>query len=257
MPSFASRYVYFNYSGIPKSYRIPYGITSIVATVKGAAGGSFLSQTGGRGASLTLKISVNPGDLLRINVGGIGKQSGGQNVYCLRTYMFACSGGGAGGYNGGQDGCRSNNRGGSGGGGRSDISISGNYLAVAAGGGGASSLGNGGDGGTGADVLCDTDNVYGGGGGGGYSQGSFGSQGGSGGSNYIYDNAAVLLLYSSASQMGYGMVVLEIFKYPTPAPSPRPTPGTINIVLKKSALVYLHFFFLIAWCLIFRSDKAD
>jgi hypothetical protein len=117
----------FNFTGSVQTFTVPPCVTSITVDLAGAKGGDHTgdwgSSVGGKGGRVTGTISVKPGDILYIYVGGAG---GGitKNV---------------GGFNGGGDGgdityC-------SGGGGASDIRVNGEELSkrifVAGGGGGA------------------------------------------------------------------------------------------------------------------------
>jgi hypothetical protein len=79
MPSAPSP-VTFSYTGGLQTYTVPTGVTSLKITAIGAADGSAGAGSGGRGASITGTISVAPGDVLAVAVGG---QDGS-----------ACSGGG-------------------------------------------------------------------------------------------------------------------------------------------------------------------
>jgi hypothetical protein len=124
----------FNYTGSFQTFTIPSCVTSITVDVKGAAGGNGVNPSaqvmsnGGLGGRVQGTISVNPGDVLYIYVGGAG--SDGVNN------------GGPGGFNGGgQGGWRTDGYRGGGGGGASDIRLNGtglnNRIFVAGGGGGA------------------------------------------------------------------------------------------------------------------------
>lgn len=125
----------FNYTGSVQSFTVPAGVDSITVDLRGAQGGrayvcGSIGGTGGYGGRTTGTISVSPGDVIYIYVGGQGSTA-------------ASSIGGAGGYNGGAYGNNhSNNQSGGGGGGGTDIRLNGtsltNRIAVAGGGGGAS-----------------------------------------------------------------------------------------------------------------------
>ena len=133
--------VTYNYTGAPQTYAVPAGVTQITVTANGAGGGSFngsaasFSAGGGGGARVTATLTVAPGDVLNIYVGGQG----------IASYSFTSV---AGGYNGGG----SVNGPGGAGGGATDIRRGGNALSnrvlVAAGGGGAGYC-NGASGGSG------------------------------------------------------------------------------------------------------------
>ena len=124
----------FNYTGASQTFTVPPCVTSITVDVKGAAGGNGVDPSnanmslGGLGGRVQGSITVNPGDILYIYVGG----AGGNGVV----------NGGPGGFNGGGQGawyagpyC------GGGGGGASDIRLNGtslnNRIFVAGGAGGA------------------------------------------------------------------------------------------------------------------------
>jgi hypothetical protein len=131
--------VNFNYTGSQQSWTVPNGVNSISVILSGARGapGGGVTNNGiaGKGGTISAVLSVTPGQILYIYVGG----------------MPSCTN--CGGWNGG--GLGSNNSGG--GGGASDIRIGGNNLnnrVIVAGGGGGGGcycyccgFGNGGDGG--------------------------------------------------------------------------------------------------------------
>ncbi len=134
--------VTFSYTGAAQSYTVPAGVTSIAVDMMGANGGTGYSGygNGGKGGRLTGTLSVTPGQVLSIYVGG----RGGDAPLC-------CTYGIAGGFNGGGN---SQFYYGASGGGGTDIRIGGvglsNRVMVAGGGGGAGwgcSYTHGGDGG--------------------------------------------------------------------------------------------------------------
>jgi len=137
----------FTYIGTTQTYTVPAGITSISVTLSGAGGGG---GSGGSGALVTGTLTVTPGQVITIVVGG-------------------STTGLAGGYPGGGSAGSSNPaEGARGGGGYSAISNgSGTYHAIAGAGGGAA--GYGGVGGSGGLNGANGDNSYhdGGAGGGG------------------------------------------------------------------------------------------
>lgn len=148
----------FNFTGGTQTFTVPAGVNSIVVDVQGAQGqANALNQaTGGLGGRVQATISVTPGEVLQINVGGGG--------------TVATVGGFNGGAAAGVADC--NTASGGGGGGKSDIRRSPfgfngtDVLVVAGGGGGAggsrvAACGPGGGGGGGA-------GWFGGGGGAGY-----------------------------------------------------------------------------------------
>ena len=116
----------FNFTGGMQSYTVPVGVTSLTITARGAQGASqTLGGTGGLGGRVQGVLSVSPGQVLNIFVGG-------QNGY---------NGGALGGVNGNTvfSGPSTGNAGN--GGGATDIRIGGvalaNRVLVAGGGGGA------------------------------------------------------------------------------------------------------------------------
>ena len=137
--------------GGPQTYTVPAGITKLNVVATGAAGGGNRGNNlGGFGAIVQATVTVVPGEVLTVVVGGQGVDSnsnGGQGV----------SGGGAGGYNGGGTGAYT----GGGGGGATDLrravanGSTGDYFTsrnalLVAGAGGAADASNvaGGNGGT-------------------------------------------------------------------------------------------------------------
>ncbi|MCF8449186.1 MAG: hypothetical protein K9G49_04875, partial [Taibaiella sp.] len=133
----------FNYTGSVQTYTVPSGVTSLLVDIQGAAGGaSYWGGLGGAGGRVQCQLTVTPGSVLNLYVGGKG--ANGQS-FCAT---------GAGGFNGGAS------NGGkyysASGGGASDIRIGGTSLSdrkiVAGGGGGTgancfSTSDRGGDGG--------------------------------------------------------------------------------------------------------------
>lgn len=119
-----------NYTGGMQSYTVPGGVTTLTVDLMGAQGGAgypAVSQ-GGKGGKITGTISVTPGQVLQIYVGGAGGNG-------------SASASGTMGYNGGGLGALyAGSYAGGGGGGASDIRVSpyalANRLAVAGGGGG-------------------------------------------------------------------------------------------------------------------------
>ena len=140
----------FAYTSGTQTYTVPAGITKLnVVATGGGGGGNRNNNKGGLGAVVQATVTVVPGEVLTVVVGGRGVDSnsnGGQGV----------SGGGAGGYNGGGTGAYT----GGGGGGATDLRraaasgstgdyfTSRNALLVAGGGGGADSGPAGGAAGT-------------------------------------------------------------------------------------------------------------
>ena len=127
----------FSYTGGVQTFTVPSGVTTLTVNVSGAQGGNGSAyngtnyvETGGNGGNVQGTITVTPGDILDIYVGG----QGGSGVGHTCTF-------GSGGYNGGGSGyAKCSSSGGGGGGGASDIRVSpyalANRVVVAGGGGG-------------------------------------------------------------------------------------------------------------------------
>ncbi len=185
--------VVFNYNGGIQNYTVPAGVTSITVVAAGGAGGG---TDGGQGAQVQFTIPVTPGNIIGMNIGGMG---GCPNA----------------GYNGGgasfastdgftpYDGC--------GGGGATNVTVNGSLVAVAGaggGGGGGSTTGNGGGDG-GCAIGAPGGNTFGAGGGGG-SQVSAGIGGAPwagtppGGSNGVGSSGGVGGVWQTASGGGGG-----------------------------------------------------
>ncbi len=115
----------FNYTGSIQTYTVPNGVSYVTIDAKGAAGGDYVFGGGsvGQGAEVTGQLTVTPGQIIYVYVGGAGSSS----------FYY---GGSPGGWNGGGN---TTGNGGSGGG-ASDIRMGGialaNRLVVAGGGGG-------------------------------------------------------------------------------------------------------------------------
>ena len=120
----------FVYTGSWQEWQAPAGVTDATFVVVGAAGGSTPGRPGGSGGGVTSRLSLSPGETVRLYVGGRGGSD-----------TDASSG--LGGWNGGGNGAGSNNPGGAGGGGASDVRTFPYSLAdrvlVGGGGGGAGS----------------------------------------------------------------------------------------------------------------------
>lgn len=238
----------FNYTGSVQTFVVPPCVTSITVDVIGGKGGDQTgtqgTSIGGKGGRVQGTISVNPGDVLTIYVGGQGGIPT-QNV---------------GGFNGGGNGGQLQYC--AGGGGASDIRLNGSALSnrifVAGGGGGAGTncWGNGDHGGaggglTGADGCqcssctggapnypgaggtqsaggamgndqsqgCVTPGslgiggtgacTYGGGGGGGYYGGGGAGYGGGGGGSSYTDPSATNVVHTQGYQTGDGLVIIS------------------------------------------------
>jgi hypothetical protein len=190
----------FHYTGAKQSFKVPAGVTSITVVALGAAGGaisSYYKTNGGSGGRVHAVISVSPGEMLYVFVGGIG---------FVKSYV------GYGGFNGGGD--AGPDWFGFGGGGASDIRQGGatlrDRIIVAGGGGGdggfisagASGTGGGLGGGPGGNAQGyggsgGSQNGGGAGGGGGFGSSSLGypgepgtlGDGGMGGDGNIYTSS--------------------------------------------------------------------
>ncbi len=121
------------FTGGLQTFTVPFGVTSIKIEAFGAQGANGFNGSGGAlggigagGASASGFLSVTPGQILNIYVGGQGTAS-------------------TGGFNGGGTGGNSSGNGGGGGGGATDVRVGGTVLAnrviVAGGGGGAGAAG--------------------------------------------------------------------------------------------------------------------
>ncbi|MCA9695279.1 MAG: MopE-related protein [Nannocystaceae bacterium] len=110
----------FSYTGADQGWLVPGGVTSVWVKLWGAGGGSWDAQQGGPGGGggfAIANLSVTPGEMLTVVVGGRGEDSFSQ--------MTIYGGGGHGGFFAGN------------GGGRSALRRGVNELATAGGGGGA------------------------------------------------------------------------------------------------------------------------
>jgi len=86
------------YSGAPTTWTVPPCVTSITVTASGAEGGG---SAGGNGAVVTGTITVTPGQVIQLNVGGsggcpgAGYNGGGNGVSASSAANASCGGGGA------------------------------------------------------------------------------------------------------------------------------------------------------------------
>ncbi len=97
----------FNYTGSMQTYTVPVGVTLIHVDAQGAQGGSITiacAATGGLGARMQGDVTVTPGEVLQILVGGQGQTQGedgggGGGSFVVRTgnvpLVVAGGGGGA------------------------------------------------------------------------------------------------------------------------------------------------------------------
>lgn len=230
----------FTFSGAAQPYFVPAGVTQVRVVATGAAGGAVDNGSPSRayGAKVQAIVTVVPGEILTVVVGGQGSDIDGDNGH------NGFNGGGladAGGTGGGATDLRRNPILGSTG----DYLSSRNALLVAGGGGGSTFNGSssGGNGGTpvGADGQGVADygrgatttapggggvpgtggtggygfaiSTYNGGGGGGYYGGGGGAEsasngGGGGGSSYVLPTGSSNVSYSLASTIDDGMLTI-------------------------------------------------
>ena len=239
----------FNYTGAVQTYTVPAGFTAITVDVQGAKGGgvngySTYQSQGGAGGRVQATITVTPGHVLSILVGGMGSNTGaggygggGSNT----VWTASWPGAGGGGYSSITDNTTSTLllvAGGGGGGGGNAVGVdiggqggdtcsgcpagNGESAACITGGHGGSSFGGLGEaacsgdaaGGNGASLTGGNKSVGvgAGGGGGGYFGGGSGSQGGGGGGGSSYTNAtyATATTFTSGYNSGNGTVVISI-----------------------------------------------
>lgn len=151
----SSATISFSYMGASQNFTIPRGVNTIQAEGIGAAGGhgsSDFNGRGGLGGRLISNLTVIPGEIISIFVGGIGGNTTGNPGTGQQANNLWVAGNALGGFNGG-----GNATSGGGGGGGTDIRRGGSALndrifVVGSGGGGnqrrgAESGGNGGNGG--------------------------------------------------------------------------------------------------------------
>ncbi|MBX3215748.1 MAG: hypothetical protein KF850_27165 [Labilithrix sp.] len=154
-----SRGALFSHTGGAQDWTVPAGIRNIRVSAIGGAGGAIgIESVGGLGGLVHATLAVNPGESLRVNVGGGGSMTGN---FCNSAGGW--NGGGVGGtYGSGRDGC--------GGGGGSDVRRGGTDVGrrvlVAGGGGGGGGRGGTGGGGGGSTGANGMGGLFQGGGGG-------------------------------------------------------------------------------------------
>ena len=237
----------FSYTGGEQTYTVPAGVHSLSITAIGAAGGTDIlsgqTYSGGRGAIVTGVVDVDPGELLYVEVGGIGTNPaggfngggngavgggaswvGGGGASDVRTLPMSAAAisltsrlivaGGGGGAVGGDAGQPGGNFPVGGGAGTQTSGGAGGCPPSNLGCGGAGTLGQGGDGGTSGTFP---DERYGGGGGGGlYGGGGGGGNltgvgGGGGGSSLVPSDLGTKQLASLSTAPMVGI---------TPVPPP-------------------------------------
>ncbi len=226
--------VTFTYTGAMQTYTVPSGITSITVDAKGAQGGlaSMGSSPSGLGGRVQAVLTVTPGEILNLYVGGKGVDG-------------ISTAGGAGGFNGGGlGGTWSGGRCPGGGGGATDIRQGGNALSnrkiVAAGGGGTGNNYSTGDAGGNGGGLIGVNGLTGsylggganqtaggapngafgvggaggvgqtgaGGGGGYYGGGGSAWEGGGGGSGYTDPIGVTSFTHTGGFQSGNGEIII-------------------------------------------------
>lgn len=87
-PTLEAETVMFNYTGSLQYFTVPSNISQIYVEAYGASGGAWLGQTGGLGAQVSGFLPVQPGQQLKLLVGGAG--GNGQKI----AYRTAGGGGG-------------------------------------------------------------------------------------------------------------------------------------------------------------------
>ena len=242
----AASVISFAYTGAVQTYTVPCGVTSIQVDMKGARGGFGYGSysRGGYGGRIVCSLSVTPGQVLYLNVGGYGNNgssgsyaSGGFNGGAGCSYTYGGGGGGAtdirigsnslsnrvivagGGGGGGYYSSSSNySRGGGGGTTTGQAGTYGGtvgYSSTYCGWGGTQSSGGSGatysspDGGVGTQGNGGNGGYYGGGGGGGYYGGGGGSRGGGGGgSNYANTSYTSSVSHWQDDNNGNGVITL-------------------------------------------------
>jgi hypothetical protein len=157
----------FKFTGAEQSFTVPSGVTTVHVVAIGGRGGKS-GNAGGAGAQVEGNLSVSPGQLLFVEVGGNGGTAFGENEAA------------PGGFNGGGEGA-------GGGGGASDVRLKprsaglspDTRLIVAAGGGGAGVFGEAGagEGGTAGEIGGSISGNQGGGAGN-AKEGGYGGEGG-------------------------------------------------------------------------------
>jgi len=226
----------FTYTGAVQTYTVPAGVTQVRLDASGAQGGLArgVSTPGGQGARAQALLTVVPGQVLYVYVGGAGGTSGPS------TDGAGYNGGGGGNY------FATYNVGGGGGGGASDVRISASgtaytdRLLTAAGGGGSGPNGGaggaggaptgsaGGGSGAGAGATQSSGNALGvggkggdngAGGGGGYWGGAGGASnggGGGGGSSWVTPTGSNASTFTAGVQSGNGSVTISLPGVPAP-----------------------------------------
>ncbi len=248
----------FNYTGGVQTYTVPAGVTSITVDAQGAKGGGVdcaygggtYQSHGGCGGRVQATLSVTPGHVLNITVGGAGANTGGggyggggSDLAFSTTWPGAGGGGGTrivdnttgtllvvagGGGGGGGDFCAGSGYGlsigdaGGAGGGLTGGNGTSNICGAGTGGkggtpttGGAAGVCSGMSGSAGSlatGANCTTPDVGSGGGGGGYYGGGSGgySAGGGGGSSYTNATYASAITHTQGYTCGNGLCIINV-----------------------------------------------
>lgn len=79
-------FVRFDYTGAIQTWTVPAGVTQIFVDVVGAQGGSASPYLGGKGGKVSGILTVTPGDILQITVGGQSNDN-------IAVYGFGGNGG--------------------------------------------------------------------------------------------------------------------------------------------------------------------
>lgn len=188
-----TKFVRFDYTGAIQTWTVPPGVTRIFVDVAGAQGGSASTYLGGKGGKVSGILSVTPGDILQITVGG-------QSTTNIAVYGFGGNGGRSTAFN---TIARA-------GGGLSAISTAApvtqaNALVIAAGGGGTTTNGYAGNGGAGGGLNgISANSNYGGT----PTRGGGASQIAGGLAGSIYDGNSISPTAGSAINGGTGGVVV-------------------------------------------------
>lgn len=246
--SFTNNYKYLSGNFAPQVFTVPQGVTSITFDAAGAIGGSddiSVNPNPGKGGRIQGNLSVAPGDVLNIFVGGRGFNgsifgaaggfNGGGNAYYWPGYGCAGAGGGAsdirlngtalsdravvaaGGGGNGWDSPAGAYAGGDGGGltgANGADNVGGSHAwggTQAAGGAGANRPGwiSGSNGSAGMGGFGSLQGVSGGGGGGYFGGGGGVWTGGGGGSSYADPAITTLVSTTPGYNLGYGTVTIN------------------------------------------------
>ena len=178
-----NNYQTFSYTGAVQSFTVPSGVTSILVIAEGAAGGSAMNFINGApGGTVVGNLTVTPGQILNIIVGGVG---GTQSGFSANEFE---GGSGGGGFSGVLDNIYNHmiSAGGAGGFGSSIGGLGGSGNASGTNGGAGGINGSNPAGGSGGNVCPGGNNGFlgtavAGGNGGAYVNGTFAGGGGGGG----------------------------------------------------------------------------